>query len=195
MVCGENGLGRACGVGGAFSDGIGVYEYHSIQDSLLALFEDQPNCAWCLYPVFRHFACGKKHMSAGIDSDYAWLMTHLEFSKGIPSRGLLASKVADRLNNRIRDGALPYTLGIFGGWGTGKTTLLAMLAEKLKQHKNRKVVYFNPWKYAGFMEIVPALIYKILQYGAEGASTDRDAAAGRVILALGKKYSDSGPMP
>ena len=129
-------------------------------------------------------------MNAGIDSDYAWLKTHLAFSKGVPSRKLLASKVTDRLNSRIRDGALPYTLGIFGGWGTGKTTLLAMLAEKLEQQKNRKVVYFNSWKYAGFMEIVPALIYKILQYGAEGANTDRDAAARRVILALGKKYSD-----
>ena len=129
-------------------------------------------------------------MNAGIDSDYAWLKTHLEFARGIPSRKLLASKITERLNSRIRDGALPYTLGIFGGWGTGKTTLLAILAEKLEQHKNCKVVYFNSWKYAGFMEIVPALIYKVLQYGLEGASADRDEAARRVILALGKKYSD-----
>jgi hypothetical protein len=129
-------------------------------------------------------------MKGGIDSDYAWLKTHLQLSKGMPSRELLARKITTRLNSRIRHGTLPYTLGIFGGWGTGKTTLLAMLAENLEQHKNRKVVYFNSWKYAGFMEIVPALIYKILQFGAEGANTDRDEAARRVILALGKKYSD-----
>ena len=129
-------------------------------------------------------------MAHGIDSDYAWLKTHLELSKGISSREVLALKVATVLDDRIQKGRLPYTLGIFGGWGTGKTTFLAMLAEHLEQHANRNVVYFNSWKYAGFMEIVPALIYKILQYGATGSNERRDEAARRVILALGKKYSD-----
>ena len=129
-------------------------------------------------------------MAQGIDSDYAWLMTHLEFPKRIMSRDLLVRKVVTNLKGRIRNGQLPYTLGIFGGWGTGKTTFLAMLAKELEPSNNCKVVYFNSWKYAGFMEIVPALIYKILQYGLEGTNTDRDEAARRVILALGKKYSD-----
>jgi hypothetical protein len=129
-------------------------------------------------------------MKKGIDSDYGWLMTHLEFAKGIPSRDLLALKMTKHLSDRIQCGKLPYTLGIFGGWGTGKTTILAMLAKNLEQHKNYKVVYFNSWKYAGFMEIVPALIYKVLQYGLEGQNVERDEAARRVILALGKKYSD-----
>ena len=69
-----------------------------------------------------------------IDSDYAWLKTHLEGSKGIESREQLARKVETSLKFRIRNGQLPYTLGIFGGWGTGKTTFLAMLAEKLEQN-------------------------------------------------------------
>ena len=129
-------------------------------------------------------------MAHGIDSDYAWLKTHLEFAQGISSRELLAREVTASLNDRIRSGRLPYTLGIFGGWGTGKTTFLAMLAKNLEQHRNRNVVYFNSWKYAGFMEIVPALIFKILQYGAIGSGEQRDEAARRVILALGKKYSD-----
>ena len=129
-------------------------------------------------------------MAPGIDSDYAWLKTHLELAKGISSRELLARKVTATLNDRIRNGRLPYTLGIFGGWGTGKTTFLAMLAKNLDQHGNRKVVYFNSWKYAGFTEIVPALIFKILQYGSAGSGEHRDEAARRVILALGKKYSD-----
>jgi hypothetical protein len=79
---------------------------------------------------------------------------------------------------------------VFGGWGTGKTTFLAMLAAELERDNTYKVVYFNSWKYAGFMEIVPALIYKILQYGISGTPTGRDEAARRVLLALGKKYSD-----
>jgi hypothetical protein len=127
---------------------------------------------------------------ADIDSDYAWLRTHLDASSGIKSREMLVEKIVANINGRIESGRLPYTLGVFGGWGTGKTTLLAMLASKFETSRNRKVVYFNSWKYAGFMEIVPALIFKILQYGLKGESVDRDAAARRVILALGEKYSD-----
>jgi hypothetical protein len=126
----------------------------------------------------------------GIDSDYAWLKSHLRFSKGMASREQLAEKVIASLNRRIVNGQLPHTLGIFGGWGTGKTTFLAMLAEKFERSSKHKVVYFNSWKYAGFMEIVPSLIYKILQYGVEGGSAEPSEAARRVILALGKKYGD-----
>jgi KAP family P-loop domain len=127
---------------------------------------------------------------AGIDSDYAWLKSHLRFAKAMGSREELADKVAASLNRRIENGQLPHTLGIFGGWGTGKTTFLALLAERFEKSSKHKVVYFNSWKYAGFMEIVPSLIYKILQYGVEGDSMERSEAARRVILALGKKYGD-----
>jgi KAP family P-loop domain len=126
----------------------------------------------------------------GIDSDYAWLKTHLKLVGTMASRRELVSKIATNLRERIESGRQPYTLGLFGGWGTGKTTVLAMLAEELERDENCNVVYFNAWKYAGFTEIVPALIYKILQYGVSGTSAERETAAGRVLLALGKKYSD-----
>ncbi|MGO9648823.1 MAG: P-loop NTPase fold protein [Terriglobales bacterium] len=132
----------------------------------------------------------RQQLADGIDSDYAWLKTHLNFLGAIDSRQQLVRKVATNLNDRIESGQLPYTLGVFGGWGTGKTTFLAMLAKELERGNKCKVVYFNSWKYAGFMEIVPALIYKILQYGITGAAAERDEAARRVLLALGKKYSD-----
>jgi hypothetical protein len=126
----------------------------------------------------------------GIDSDYAWLKTHLNFSGSIETRQELVRKIKDNLVARAEGGRLPYTLGIFGGWGTGKTTFLAMLAEELERTSSYQIVYFNSWKYAGFMEIVPALIYKILQYGVPGTAAERDEAARRILLALGKKYSD-----
>jgi len=126
----------------------------------------------------------------GIDSDYAWLKTHLSFSGSIDTRHGLVKKIKDNLMARAESGRLPYTLGIFGGWGTGKTTFLAMLADELERACRYPIVYFNSWKYAGFMEIVPALIYKILQYGTSGTAAERDEAARRILLALGKKYSD-----
>jgi len=132
----------------------------------------------------------RRRLAGGIDSDYAWLKTHLVFIGEIDSRKKLVNKMVNSLKSRMKEGRLPHTLGVFGGWGTGKTTFLAMLAEKLEAIDGCKVVYFNSWKYAGFMEIVPALIYKILQHGVIGPPTDRDEAARRVLLALGKKYSD-----
>lgn len=126
----------------------------------------------------------------GIDSDYAWLKTHLNLSGSIQMRQQLVQKIKDNLMARAETGRLPYTLGIFGGWGTGKTTFLAMLAEELEHTSRYRIVYFNSWKYAGFMEIVPSLIYKILQYGVPGTVAEREEAARRILLALGKKYSD-----
>ena len=58
-----------------------------------------------------------------------------------------------------------------------------------KQTDKYKVVYFNAWKYAGFMEIVPSLIYKILR---EGNYPKRDIGQtiATIMISLGKQYSD-----
>ncbi len=125
-----------------------------------------------------------------IDNDYQFLKSHLGYVGAIESRHELAQKVVAGLTERIESGRLPYTLGVFGGWGAGKTTFLALVAEELEKAENCKIVYFNSWKYAGFMEIVPALIYKILQYGMSQKNVAPEKAAKRVLLALGKKYSD-----
>src|ERR1700739_1625559 len=81
-----------------------------------------------------------------IDSDYAWLKSHLGFSGTLNARKRMVDKVEADLNARIASGRLPYTLGVFGGWGTGKTTFLAMLAEELEKINKCKIVYFNSWK-------------------------------------------------
>ena len=125
-----------------------------------------------------------------IDSDFSWLKTHLTYVGELDTRVELSRKVARDILGRIESGRLPYTLGVFGGWGTGKTTFLALVAKELEGEKSCKMVYFNSWKYAGFMEIVPSLIYKIFQYGTDGTRLQRDESASRVLLALGKKYSD-----
>ena len=47
-------------------------------------------------------------------------------------------------------GSMPqFTIGIFGDWGTGKTTLMKMMYEKLKKdHKENVVpIWFNAWFY------------------------------------------------
>jgi hypothetical protein len=55
----------------------------------------------------------------------------------------------------------PLTVGVFGGWGTGKTTLMQMVEGGLKQG-GIKTVWFNAWKYSGKEVIWNALIQTIL---------------------------------
>lgn len=129
------------------------------------------------------------------DPDLDWLHRHHPRDQAPRLRAALARKVANTLLQRARDGDVPCTIGVFGGWGSGKTTFLALLARELDsrvaQVLRTRVVYFNAWKYAGLMEIVPSLIYKILVHGTDVESErKRNEAASRVLLSLGKEYAD-----
>ncbi|KPL00748.1 MAG: hypothetical protein AMJ90_07740, partial [candidate division Zixibacteria bacterium SM23_73_2] len=52
----------------------------------------------------------------------------------------------DALINIIRGSEPRFTIGIFGGWGTGKTTLMRMMKRKLDD-EGEVTVWFNPWEY------------------------------------------------
>ena len=41
----------------------------------------------------------------------------------------------------------PFTIGIFGGWGTGKTSLMRLTQSKLAMDENVVPVWFNAWQY------------------------------------------------
>jgi len=46
----------------------------------------------------------------------------------------------------------PLTLGIFGPWGSGKTSLMQMLMRQIEStagEKKRKTLWFNAWMYEG----------------------------------------------
>ena len=89
---------------------------------------------------------------------------------------------------RLPMDSLPYSIGLFGSWGSGKTTALAHMAKNLSQ--NLPVIYFNAWKYAGFMEIVPSLIYKILSYDLSPGNESNMEKVVRVMESLGSKYGN-----
>lgn len=58
--------------------------------------------------------------------------------------------IADNLRKIIINCPVPFTIGLFGRWGSGKTTILNMLEKKLQDNKKKfAVVYFDAWKYAG----------------------------------------------
>lgn len=57
--------------------------------------------------------------------------------------------------------ASPLTLGIFGRWGTGKTTLMRILQRKLKT-KGITTIWFNAWIYSREEELWAAFLQSML---------------------------------
>jgi KAP family P-loop domain len=69
-----------------------------------------------------------------------------------------AQSIAEMIKSASRR---PLTIGVFGGWGTGKTSLMQMIEARL-QDEGIKTVWFNAWKYSGKEVIWNALIQTIL---------------------------------
>lgn len=57
---------------------------------------------------------------------------------------------------------LPVTVGIFGDWGSGKSSIMKMLQENLKENDKVACIYFNGWQFEGYEDAKAALVYSIL---------------------------------
>lgn len=55
---------------------------------------------------------------------------------------------------------LPVTVGVLGDWGSGKTSLLHMVAERLSS--DYVVVQFSPWRYEAYEDVKAALMEAVL---------------------------------
>lgn len=78
------------------------------------------------------------------------------------------TQYATMLAEAIRDThQLPFCIGIYGPWGTGKSSLMYMIQEKLAGQPKLdigrvKSIWFNPWKYDRKEDLWSALIRSIL---------------------------------
>src|SRR5207247_1734752 len=64
----------------------------------------------------------------------------------------------------------PMTIGIHGPWGTGKTSLMKTIEQKLLNRSNLpgernkvKTVWFNAWRYAAEESILTALLNEVIR--------------------------------
>jgi predicted KAP-like P-loop ATPase len=84
---------------------------------------------------------------------------------------LYASKIAAMVDTP--DLRTPFTMGIYGKWGTGKTTLMRTIRTILIERDNRgsgtkptkkiKTIWFNAWKYADKNALLAAFAAEINQ--------------------------------
>lgn len=83
----------------------------------------------------------------------------------------------------------PFTIGIFGEWGCGKTTLMKMLQERLKNNQV-KTVWFNAWKYDGKEVIWNALIQQIFYTIKEDPELEKTDKGKELKKRVGKVASE-----
>ena len=72
--------------------------------------------------------------------------------------------IVETLNNLILDDNLtPATIGVYGAWGSGKSSVLTMSDAILSQDANVLCVKFNSWMFEDYFDIRAALISTIVQ--------------------------------
>jgi predicted KAP-like P-loop ATPase len=56
-----------------------------------------------------------------------------------------AQGIAKVITNRVNPDSIVF--GIYGEWGTGKTSVLNLIENELKKSKKIQCVKFNPWRF------------------------------------------------
>ena len=62
-----------------------------------------------------------------------------------------------------------FTIGVFGQWGQGKTSMLRQIEKKLneidtKDEKEILTVWFNPWQFTGEEHIIIPFFHTLVSY-------------------------------
>jgi predicted KAP-like P-loop ATPase len=73
---------------------------------------------------------------------------------------------ADLIRSVVTDeSVLPVTVGVFGDWGGGKSSIMKMLQKALSnesEHPDVVCLYFNGWTFEGYEDAKSALLSSIL---------------------------------
>jgi GTPase SAR1 family protein len=81
----------------------------------------------------------------------------------------IAAPVLEAINRERLD---PVAVGVFGDWGSGKTTVLEVLNDQLKPRGNTLVVYSRPWEYDPTLDTRATLINEVLEVLRKHAKDD-----------------------
>lgn len=72
--------------------------------------------------------------------------------------------LAERIFNRLVDESCPHAIGVYGNWGTGKTSLLNLILEKWNISGNKIVhlEYIDAWNYEGTANLFVPVIVRMM---------------------------------
>ena len=99
-------------------------------------------------------------------------------------------KYTDRLSEIIVNSKPRFTVGIYGGWGTGKTTMMQMIQDNLNKKYGDKLetIWFDSWRYERekYSAMIPLLRTIILTL--EKAIINSREGKARVLKKLQKGF-------
>ena len=100
----------------------------------------------------------------------------------------LASSVTKTIRTKH---LLPTTVGVFGDWGSGKSSLLRMVQKELAQDSGVMTITFNGWLFEGFEDAKTALMGTILDEIQDRIKDDRNIPqkAKDLLLKLAKRVN------
>ena len=87
------------------------------------------------------------------------MWSDIETSKDLLGYSIHASLLKDVVTNPKN---LPITVGLYGDWGSGKSSILKILQEQLEKDDNTVVVYFDGWSFESFDDAKMSLIQGIV---------------------------------
>jgi hypothetical protein len=109
---------------------------------------------------------------------------------GYASDQLQFSRYVEPLTEIIMNDATqtPFTVGVFGAWGSGKSSLLEMIDQKLTDDYGEKVVrvHFNPWVYRREPNILIPLLHTLRDTLTEDKKSRFAEAAGKIGILAAK---------
>lgn len=104
-------------------------------------------------------------------------------------RAPVARRIADQLAHAPMDHSIVF--GLYGPWGSGKTSLLNMVCEELESADNSPIIVkFNPWNYPSSGNLVTpflALLSECIQHGVHSTIPVKTV---KKIAKTIKRYSD-----
>ena len=77
---------------------------------------------------------------------------------------------------------LPVTVGVLGDWGSGKSSLLHMVEDRLGASPDFIVVPFSPWRYEAYEDVKAALIEAVLAALADRVPNAADPKVAASLL-------------
>ncbi|MBD3660989.1 MAG: hypothetical protein HUJ11_02150 [Arenibacter algicola] len=73
------------------------------------------------------------------------------------------------------DNLLPCSIGVFGDWGSGKSSLMKMIEEKYSDKEGVLVINFNGWLFEGYEDTKTVLMSRIVDEIIKERTLDKKA--------------------
>ncbi len=83
---------------------------------------------------------------------------------------------------------LPLTVGVFGDWGSGKSSIMRMLEEKFKDDEKVLTIYFNSWLFESYEDAKISLLENIILELSKGETLTEEAKSKVLQLLLRVDY-------